>query len=618
MDASRLDPAFSAEILLQSADPIFFLDSEGRIRVWNRGAELLFGWSAEEAVGRHVDILIPEDQSVAPQLEQLQEHEHDAVVVQNYETVFRAKGDRRIPVKITITLIRDRAGKTFGSTVTVRDITREKRLENELRWRIGEMELLDEVMHAVQGTLDLQRILRVILTTVTAGSGLGFNRAILFLITGDRLEARLAIGSSNWEEAGRMWPRVANTPDLKSVITYVLEAEEDPTPTVAQRLIEDWQVPLSDVENVLAQCARDGRSVVWPQEGVSGAGVAERLQSPMFTAIPLVHAGKSIGVVLADNPVTKRPIDEHAVRLLRLLASGASSAIVNARLYEEVFQHAQKLEGANQQIRTQQSVIVRAQHMAALGQIAATISHEVKQPLVPIGGFARAMRRDMPPNSPHGEMLDIIIKEVDRLERVVKGVIALASMPLPALRPIAFEKLVENVYGMFDAEADARHITLATDIPGDLPWPHLDDDQWHQLLINLVSNAMTATPDRGTITTSLCLIEDGWYRITVSDTGVGVPKENIPKVFSPLYTTKPTGTGMGLNIVAQIVQRHYGRVAVESTVGKGTSIRIDVPSPDQLHRLVEAERRAAEGQEELEQLDPLTVATLKPAGRAEP
>lgn len=612
------DTAFLREILLQSAAPFFFLDRDGRIRVWNRGAELLLGWSAQDAFGHRVDMLIPDDQLAAAQVREWEQHLRDAAGIWNYGTTLRTKDGRRIRVKITMTPIRDREGQLIGSSVCGRDMTGEESLEDELRSRIREMSLLEDVVRAAQGTLELQRVLRVILTAVTAGSGLGFNRAFLFLVADGYLEARLGIGSSSGEEAARMWPRLAAITELPSVIEYVLK-EEDSTPTHAQRLTVGWKVPLSEARSILVRCVGEERSLVWPEDAPDDVSVAERLRSPAFAVAPVIHAGQAIGVVLADNIVTNRPIDQHALRLLRLLAGGMSSVISNARLYEKVVHHAHNLEVANRQILRQQDLITRTQRLASLGEIAATISHEVRQPLVPIGGFARAMRRTMSDSAPQAEMLDIIIREVDRLERVVKGVIALASVPLPALRPVSFDRVVNDVYDMFRDEAGARGVTLATDIPPDLPPPHLDDDQWRQVLLNLVSNAMAATPTGGTVTSGIRVIERGWYHVTVADTGVGVAEEALPKVFGPLYTTQPTGTGMGLNIVAQIVQRHHGRVGVTSRVGQGTTVWIDVPPPEQLRVLIEEEQRTAGGQEEdLEELDPLSVATLRSANHARP
>ncbi|HQI75204.1 MAG TPA: PAS domain S-box protein, partial [Candidatus Latescibacteria bacterium] len=221
-DSRTNQPVDLAEVLLRSADPFFFVDDAGIIRAWNFGAELLLGWTRDEALGAEVSIVLPEIPPGPPSEEEPEESLHDSVVAENFQTVFKAKDGHQIPVKITVTLIRDENGVLLGSAVNARNVAREKALEQELRWRIGEMEMLDNVARAVQSTLDIQRVLRIILTAFTAGSGLGFNRAILFLVSGSLLEARLGIGSSNWEEAGRMWPRVADKPDLSPSSTSCL------------------------------------------------------------------------------------------------------------------------------------------------------------------------------------------------------------------------------------------------------------------------------------------------------------------------------------------------------------------------------------------------------------
>jgi signal transduction histidine kinase len=268
------------------------------------------------------------------------------------------------------------------------------------------------------------------------------------------------------------------------------------------------------------------------------------------------------------------------------------------------------LEEANEQIEKQRDLLVHSERMAALGRVAAAISHEIQGPLVPIGGFARAMRRDVDDASPHAEMLDFIVEEVDRLQRVVKGVTSLASMPLPQLQPVSFAGLVETTYAVYGPKAHARGISLDMDVPNDIPDPDIDDDQWHEVLLNLVSNAIEATLNGGRILTSLRLRENR-YVVTVTDTGAGVPPEEIPKAFAAFFSTQPVAHGAGLNIVAAIVQRHFGRVTVESGVGKGTSVKIDFPAADELHRLVNAARSTMTENQDIATLDPLTVTTFK-------
>ncbi|HDS74337.1 MAG TPA: PAS domain S-box protein, partial [Firmicutes bacterium] len=128
------------QVLVQSADPFIFMDVSGRIRIWNRGAERVFGWTHEEAVGQEVDIIFPEVADIHGDVEDLRAGHapyDDNVVVQNYETTLRGRSGARIPVKITVTLITDADGAILGSSITVRDVSREHLLENQLRSRTG-------------------------------------------------------------------------------------------------------------------------------------------------------------------------------------------------------------------------------------------------------------------------------------------------------------------------------------------------------------------------------------------------------------------------------------------------------------------------------------------------
>jgi len=615
MDCNPYAEAPLSEIVCQTVEPIVFMDMNGRIRLWNRGAELLFGWTRDEAIGQQIDILFPDQNCIAPNIQDIRESPEESVVLQDYETALLAHDGREIPVKITVTLITGPDGNLAGSSLTVRDLTREKTLENELKWRTGEMELLDSIVHAGQESLDLTRILRIILTAVTAGSGLGFNRAILFLITDGKLKARLAVGVSSWEEAGRLWPRVASLNGLQEVIDHVL-SEELHERTHVQDIAEGWTIPLEEGDNVLVQCVQDFASRIWPHPEMPADGVAARLSSENFAVVPLCHGGEGIGVILADNVVTHRPIDKHALRLLRLLANEASYAISNARLYESLLEHAANLRAANEQMRAQQELVIQGQNLAALGEIAESISHEMRSPLVPIGGFARTMRRELPDDSKFAPMLDTIIREVGRLEQVLSSVIALARPPLPVLGPVSLETIVEDVYSFYRPDASMQNIALVEEIPENLPEPHLDSDQWHQLFLHLTATSISYLPNGGTITTKAEQLEDGSYRVTVSDTRTGVTYDDIPKVFSAFYAGKPTADGIGLNLVAEIIRLHHGSVQVDGNNGRGISVRIDIPPPGTLHALVDADIQAAEELSAPQRLDPLTVAAMRKSGGA--
>ena len=597
-------------VLSQSADPLLFMDATGTIARWNRGAELLFGWTPEEAVGSEIDILFPDDYGAIAGASGLEATDDDAVVALNHEAVLKTKAGALVPVKITITVVRDGSGEIVGSAVGVRDVTREKKLESELRWRIGELTLLEDVVRAAEQTLDLDRILRVILTTVTAGSGLGFNRAFLFLLGDKGLECRLAIGASSWDEARRLWPEHEHVPDLETLLAEVLD-EEHHEPTAVSAIATSWVISPDDDDNILVRCLSDEESRVWPACGMEAGDVVDRLESPEFAVVPMVHGGAGIGVVLADNVVTRRAVDEHAVRLLGLLANEASSAVTNARLFGEVVQHARNLEAANEQITRQQQYVLQIQRRAALGDIAAAISHEVRAPLVSIGGFARSILRDIPEESPHREMLDIIVTQVARMEHVVQGLATLADLPLPNIVRVDSVELIESAFSLHMAEAEPRGIRLLMETGEDARVLWVDEDQWRQVLVNLISNGIAATPNGGAVTVTTVRLEDGWTVVSVSDTGHGVPEEKITSVFSPLFSNRPTGKGLGLKIASLIVNRHHGRMSVDSAPGKGTTIHAHLPPEADVKRLIAEDHRSNDTRAGLEALDPQTVAALR-------
>ena len=606
--SSVLSAHHCADILTQSGDPFLFIDCNGNIAFWNRGAELLLGWQKEEILGRPLDIIIA-DKNPFP-LTPPQDNLHESILVQNHNTTLRARDNTVVPVKITVTLVWNSDQTFLGSTVSVRDITREMEIERELRWRIGELSLIEDIMHSVQEGEDLDRSLTFMLTMVTAGSGLGFNRAFLFLAKEQELTCHLAIGASTWEEAGKLWPEVQGLPNLQAVLDHVLQQEQQEE-SIASGMAKNWRIPLTDTSNILIQCLNDGITRIWPRDADPDGATSAILGSPAFTAVPLKGGGEPIGVLVADNAVTSRPIDIHAIRLLELLASQVSYAILYTRLHERLVHHALNLEAANEQITRQQKFMVRSQRKAALGEIAAAISHEFKTPLVSIGGFTRSLQRDLGDNPTYGPMLEIIISQIDRIERVVEGVSALADLPIPIARPLDIQSVVDDTYTVVRAEAEGRRVELVSDIPPDLPEPFLDDEQIHQLVLNLVTNAVAASSGGDVVVTRVRQSEDTWYTLSVQDTGTGVPKEAIPTVFGPLFTSKPTRKGLGLSIVSQVVQHHHGRIEVTSDTGKGTTISVHLPPRNVLEPLLNLDRAAAEQNGDFETLDPLTIATLR-------
>jgi two-component system sensor histidine kinase HydH len=222
--------------------------------------------------------------------------------------------------------------------------------------------------------------------------------------------------------------------------------------------------------------------------------------------------------------------------------------------------------------------VERSQRLASLGRIAAGIAHEIRNPLSSIKGFATYFGeryRDIPEDRKTAE---IMVEEVERLNRVIGQLLEFARPLAVKKKSTSMETTIHHSLKMIERDAQAKHIKVETDLSHNVPEVHIDPDRMNQVFLNLYLNAIEAMEDGGTLSVGLNQREDHKsVRITVSDTGSGIKKEDLVHVFDPYFTTKQSGTGLGLAIVHRIIEAHKGEVRVESETGKGTSVTIILP-----------------------------------------
>jgi signal transduction histidine kinase len=211
-----------------------------------------------------------------------------------------------------------------------------------------------------------------------------------------------------------------------------------------------------------------------------------------------------------------------------------------------------------------------------MGEVAATMAHEIRNPLVSIGGFARSILEKKPEGDPERAFLGIIVEEVERLENLVKGVLNYALRPEPRLALRDATKEIEEALLLMDEECDRGHIRVVSDLAPDLPPVRLDSQQFRQVLLNLLQNAVQAMPGGGTLGVETVLAS-GSLRIAISDSGKGIPPGDMEKIYQPFFTTKEGGFGLGLPVALQIVRNHGGELAVESRPGRGTRVVVTLP-----------------------------------------
>lgn len=243
-----------------------------------------------------------------------------------------------------------------------------------------------------------------------------------------------------------------------------------------------------------------------------------------------------------------------------------------------------------------QSRLRRAERLATLGQVAAGIAHEIRNPLVGIGSTTSLLLDDTDPTDARRPDLAVILQETKRLDRIVNQIIDYARPREIVAFAFDMAQLVQEVMKVLDEPLTRKQATIRLSAP-DAPYTiQADRDQLKQVLLNVLQNAIEASPSGGTITVTLVQQDHGvepGLEVTVADRGTGISPTHLPHVFEPFFTSgKPRGTGLGLAICRNILEAHGGEIALDSEVGRGTTVRVWAPLRQQPLRMQEEEQHA--------------------------
>jgi len=239
----------------------------------------------------------------------------------------------------------------------------------------------------------------------------------------------------------------------------------------------------------------------------------------------------------------------------------------------------QELSTYVQQLKESQEQLIQAEKLTSLGQMAASIAHEINNPLAGVLVYTRLLSKKLTEDTARKEeSLDYLAKmesEVSRCSRIIRNLLDFARQTEPMLRLVDINQIIEQVLAMVGHQAQLQNVEVVKEFSPSLPKVMADFDQLQQIFTNLTLNAIQAMPDGGRLTIRSSAV-DGEVRIDVQDTGCGISKENMGKLFTPFFTTKAKGKGVGLGlaVVHGIIERHKGRIKVQSEVGKGTTFSV--------------------------------------------
>lgn len=420
------------------------------------------------------------------------------------------------------------------------------RLYGEIRQHIDELTTLNKISQAITSTLDLQETLTIITDHTTRLLGVAATSVVLYDETNDDLLFAAASGEGS-------------------------------------DFVRGMRLALG--QGVVGWVAQQGQPVLVPNVSEDSRFFGDFDKESGFTTrsilcVPLQTKGQTIGAIEAMNKESG-PFDEEDLKLLTSLAAPAATAIENAQLYEALRQGMRRLEET-------QAQLVQSAKLAAVGELAAGVAHEINNPLTSILGFTRLLLEDLHPDHEMRADLETVNREAARARQIVRGLLDFARAGDPVLAPVDLNALVEEAVMLACTRSVLAKISLEKDL-SPLPPMMLDVNQIKQVLVNLLNNAVQAMPNGGRLTVTTRLTErkvDEVYRqmaaVYVSDTGLGILSENLGRVFDPFFTTKEVGqgTGLGLSVSYSIVEKHNGRIEVESVPEEGSTFIVLLPISD--------------------------------------
>jgi signal transduction histidine kinase len=280
----------------------------------------------------------------------------------------------------------------------------------------------------------------------------------------------------------------------------------------------------------------------------------------------------------------QRPMVELQQKIAELGAGNLDVTVSFARRNDEIgdlgsnFNHmVRQLRESRAEIeRLHRTQMSRAEHFATLGELATGLAHEIRNPLAGIAGVIEIVGRDLPASSPARPVIKDVRQEIARINRIVTDLLQTARPHPPRVSKTDLNTTVEHAVMLGRQQAITKSVEIVLKKDLTLPEVEHDSDQIHQVLLNLLLNALQAIDGQGTVTVSLRR-DQNFAVIDVADTGRGIALEQLPNIFRPFFTTKGEGTGLGLSLARRIVEDHHGTITVDSAVGKGSTFSVKLP-----------------------------------------
>jgi PAS domain S-box-containing protein len=566
---AEAERALLAGIVQFSDDAIISESLDGVVTSWNAGAERVFGYSSEEIIGHSIGILIPpeatkEEMEILARIQTGESTEH-------YETERVKKDGNRVAVSLTVSPLKDAAGKIIGASKIVRDITDRKRAEQRLQAQLERLNLLDQITRAIAERQDLPSVFQVVIRSLEDSLPIDFGCVCLY-------------------------------DPATQVLTVTSVGVRSEALAMDLALTEQASIPID--ENGLARCV-SGELVHEPDISQSAFAFPGRLARGGLRSLvvaPLRYDSGIFGVLVAARKQTNS-FSSGDCEFLRQLSEHVALAARQAQIYSS-------LQQAYDELRQTQQAVMQHERLRALGQMASGIAHDINNALSPVALYTEMLlEKELNLSVRARQHLEITQRAVEDVAHTVGRMREFYRLPetQSVLLPVNLNELVQQVLDLTRArwsdmpQRQGILIQMRTELAPDLPAIVGIESEIREALVNLVFNAVDAMPDGGALTLRTKASPNGsasvpplHVHVEVEDMGLGMDEETRRRCLEPFFTTKgERGTGLGLAMVFGVAQRHNAEIEIESAVGKGTIVRLTFPIPAATSAMVQTAQPSA-------------------------
>jgi PAS domain S-box-containing protein len=512
---------------------------DGIVTSWNRAAERMFGYTANEAIGQSIRLIIPESH----------QDEEDTILdrirrgesVQHFETSRCRKDGSCLPISVTVSPIRDKSGTIIGASKVARDISERKRAEELAQRTQREAEFVARMAEVLSGSLDYEARLRDLVELAVPAIA---DWAALDTVEPDGRMRRIAVAHA---DRGKT-----------ELGADVRRRHEDPlTPCNARQVIRKGKgVLLPEITDDLIVAAAQGDD--------KRVGLMRALRLTSCVCVPLTTNQRAFAALTLATAESGRRYDTEDLRFVGDVASRAALMIDNARAYDAL----RRASGVKD-------------------EFLATLSHELRTPLNAILGYSHMLRAGMLTPDKLPRTFETIERNTMSLTKIVEDILDVSRVVSGKMRlnmqPVELPLVVHDAVATIMPAAEAKHIRLETTVDPQVGAVSGDPDRLRQIVWNLLSNAVKFTPKRGRIQVRLERVNSS-VEIVVSDTGIGIRPDFLPHIFERFRQAdsganrEHSGLGLGLAIVRNLVELHGGTVSAASGgEGQGATFRVRLP-----------------------------------------